>query len=111
MCLTNDWPYGFVPGISQFVIWLTTPIATNDETGEVTPKSRELIELFVERFFVRRPKESGVMAADEAKEERIRWFKNWVRLQSLKAIEHIRVLVRDAPFDMYMEWARAENAL
>jgi hypothetical protein len=28
--------------------------------------------------------------------QRVVWFKNWVQLQSVRALEHIHVLVKDA---------------
>jgi len=83
--LLNDWPYGVTDDITHIVVWSKTPIATN-ETGDVTEESRRVIKGFVGRAFVERLGDEG----------RVLWFKNWVSLQSVRALEHIHVLVRNA---------------
>ncbi|KAH8910035.1 hypothetical protein BR93DRAFT_925061, partial [Coniochaeta sp. PMI_546] len=50
--LLNDWPYGFGPGITHIVVWSRTAIATDPETGDMTPESRKIVGDFVKRFFV-----------------------------------------------------------
>ena len=83
--LINDWPYAFTPDLTHIVIWSKTPIATDDQVGDVTDESRETIEAFVNRTFVER-----------LGDDRVLWFKNWVSLQSVRALEHIHVVVRGA---------------
>jgi len=68
-------------------VWSKTPIAVDDETGMVTEESKRVIEGFVERTFGDRL-EGGM--------ERVLWFKNWVQLQSVRALEHVHVLVKGA---------------
>lgn len=84
--LINDWPYGVTDDITHIVVWSKTPIATDEKTGDVTGESRAVIKAFVKRTFEDR-------LGDE---DRVLWFKNWVQLQSVRALEHIHVLVRNA---------------
>ena len=85
--LINDWPYGLTEDIIHIVVWSKTPIPTDPQTGDVTGESRRIIDEFVRKTFVHRL--GGV-------EDRVMWFKNWVQLQSVRALEHVHVLVRDA---------------
>lgn len=85
--LINDWPYGLAENITHIVVWCKTPIPTDETSGDVTPDSRRLIKEFVGRTFVER------LGGGDG---RVLWFKNWVQLQSVRALEHIHVLVRDA---------------
>ncbi|KAK5017916.1 hypothetical protein LTR39_001282, partial [Cryomyces antarcticus] len=98
--LRNDWPYGLAPGIVHLCVWTKTPIATRPEDGDVTPPSRELVELFVERTFTRRLEEVERKKA----EDRVLWFKNWTSLQSVRGIDHVHVLLRDAPEQLLKQW-------
>jgi len=93
--LINDWPYGLTEDITHIVVWSKTPIATNPVTGDVTPESRRIIENFVSRTFVDR--------LDGGK-DRVMWFKNWVQLQSVRALEHVHVLVRNATKEDLEHW-------
>lgn len=101
--LRNDWPYGLTPGISHLVVWLRTPIAVRSEEGHLTEESRALIDDFVNKTFV------GRLASDARHfpraEEQVLWFKNWVGLQSVRALEHVHILVRDVPEDILVEWS------
>jgi len=85
--LLNDWPYGLEEDITHLVVWSKTPIETDAENGDLTEASRKVIQDFVERTFVNRLGETGVL--------RVMWFKNWVKLQSVRSLEHVHVLVRD----------------
>jgi len=85
--LTNDWPYGLTPDITHIVVWSKTPIPTDEKTGDVTDESRRIIREFVSKTFVKK------LNGDEG---RVMWFKNWVALQSVRALEHVHVLVKDA---------------
>jgi hypothetical protein len=95
--LINDWPYGLTEDITHIVVWSKTPIATDDKTGDMTNESRRVIREFVERTFVRR------LGGDE---KRVCWFKNWVQLQSVRALEHIHVLVQGASKEDLDFWTR-----
>jgi len=96
--LRNDWPYGFGPGITHIVVWSRTTIVTDSETGDMTPESRKIVGDFVKRFFVDK--------LGPGAEDRVVWFKNWVALQSVRALEHIHVMVRDVEQGQLVEWTR-----
>ena len=102
--LRNDWPYGLAPGISHLVVWLRTPIPVKSEEGHLTDESRALIEEFVKTKFVDR------LAQDKTGRfpgpaSHVLWFKNWVGLQSVRALEHVHILLRDVPDDILTEWS------
>lgn len=106
--LRNDWPYGLAPGISHFVVWLRTPIPVKSDEGHLTDESRALIEQFVKSQFVDR------LAADKSgrfpdADSHVLWFKNWVGLQSVRALEHVHILLRDVPDDILTEWSGEES--
>jgi Protein of unknown function (DUF3605) len=96
--LLNDWPYGFSPNITHMIVWTRTAIPTNSDIGDLTPESRELIDSFVKRYFVNR------IGHDAAAQ--VIWFKNWAALQSVTALDHIHVLVRDVDSCLMYEWTR-----
>jgi hypothetical protein len=78
------------------------------EEGHLTDQSRALIEEFVQKTFVRR------LAEDPGKrfpdpEAQVLWFKNWVGLQSVRALEHVHILVRDVPEDILTEWSHEKH--
>jgi hypothetical protein len=99
--LINDWPYGFVPGITHLVVWSRTLIPTDAENGDMTPESRKIVADFVNRYFVDRLGSDG--------EDRVLWFKNWTALQSVRTLEHIHVMVRDFDAAILEEWARERD--
>ncbi|KAJ6155170.1 hypothetical protein N7470_005736 [Penicillium chermesinum] len=101
--LRNDWPYGLAPGISHLVVWLKTPIAVKSEEGHLTDESRALIEGFVQSQFVDRLAQDKAGRFPDAKSQ-VLWFKNWVGLQSVRALEHVHILLRDVPDDIITEW-------
>ncbi|KAI9815470.1 MAG: hypothetical protein M1827_002604 [Pycnora praestabilis] len=96
--LRNDWPYGITPDVTHLVVWLKTPIPVDTHTGDLTPQSRRLIQDFVERSLQRR------LAGDSNTEDRVQWFKNWTGLQSVRGLEHVHILVRNAPEHLLAEW-------
>ncbi|KAH8879108.1 hypothetical protein GQ53DRAFT_756204 [Thozetella sp. PMI_491] len=96
--LANDWPYGFTPGITHIVVWSRTLIPTDSETGDMTPESRQVVRDFVTRYFVEKLGPDG--------KDRVLWFKNWVALQSVRALEHIHVMVKDADPALIVEWTQ-----
>lgn len=99
--LRNDWPYGLAPGITHLVVWLRTPLPTS-EGGYLTAESRALVEDFVQKTFVERLAMSNAGNLDP--KSQVLWFKNWGALQSIRALEHVHVLVRDVPEDILREW-------
>ncbi|KAI0013744.1 hypothetical protein F4779DRAFT_563015 [Xylariaceae sp. FL0662B] len=96
--LVNDWPYGMTPDMVHIVVWSRTIIKTDPNTGEVTPESRRIVANFVKRFFVDKLGPEG--------EDKVLWFKNMVELQSVRALEHIHVIVRGVEKDVLDEWTQ-----
>ncbi len=96
--MLNDWPYGFTPGISHIVVWSRTLIPTDPDTGDMTPESRSTVDEFVTRYFIDKLGPGG--------KDRVMWFKNWVALQSVRTLEHIHVMVRDASQPLLDEWTQ-----
>jgi hypothetical protein len=99
--LLNDWPYGFTPNITHMIAWTRTVIPTDTDSGDLTLESRKSIESFVKRYFVDR---IGHYA-----QPRVIWFKNWAALQSVKALDHIHVLVREVDPCLVEEWTRDQQ--
>lgn len=91
--LRNDWPYGVTSDITHLVVWSKTPISVTHE-GDPTPESRVVIEEFLERTFVSRV----------GKDDRVVWLKNRVQWQSVRALEHIHVLIRGVSEELVEEW-------
>lgn len=94
--LVNDWPYGVTPDIVHLIVWSRTPIATDPETGDLTPESRQITDSFVKRYFA---DTLGPRCRD-----RVLWFKNWAALQSVRELEHIHVLVKDVDQKVVDSW-------
>lgn len=94
--LLNDWPYGMDEGIRHIVVWTRTPIPADNEKGDLLPESRKLLVEFVQKTFIDPLGPGG--------EDKILWFKNWVALQSVRALEHFHVLVRDVDDAMLHKW-------
>lgn len=61
----------------------------------MTDESRRVIKDYVKKTFVDR------LDGDEG---RVLWFKNWVQLQSVRALEHVHVLVRNASGEDLEHW-------
>ncbi|KAL1954559.1 hypothetical protein VTO42DRAFT_1070 [Malbranchea cinnamomea] len=98
--LRNDWPYGVEPGIVHLCVWVKNYIPVKPETGELTPESHAMIDVFVKKTFVERLKKESIPNA----EDRVIWFKNWTALQSVRALEHVHILLRDVPEQFIVEW-------
>ena len=96
--LINEWPYALEKDIVHLVVWTRTPLAVDDQRGDLTPEGRSMVDEFVRRFFVEKLGEGG--------EEKVLWFKNWAVLQSVRALDHVHVLLRDVGKDMLEEWTR-----
>jgi len=96
--LVNDWPYGISPDVTHIVVWSRTPIPADPDSGDMPPETRQAVASFVERYFVKKLGLGG--------EDRVMWFKNWVALQSVRALEHIHVLVKDVDPALLAEWTK-----
>jgi hypothetical protein len=96
--LINDWPYGFVPGITHIVVWSRTPIATDNTVGDMTLDSKRTVDEFIKRYFIDSLGPDG--------EDRVIYFKNWVALQSVRTVDHVHVLVRDVEPAVLQAWTK-----
>lgn len=92
--LRNDWPYGTTPDISHLVVWLKTPLPLDEASGEPTAAAREAIEEFVEQTF----------RASMGDEDRVVWFRNPSKWQTVRAVEHFHVFVRGAGEEVVRGW-------
>ncbi|EPE08815.1 hypothetical protein F503_04402 [Ophiostoma piceae UAMH 11346] len=101
--LTNDWPYGLADDITHIVVWTRALIPIDDGTGDMTPESRALVAAFVQRYFVDRL-DCEASGSRKDGQDRVLWFKNWAQLQSVRQLEHIHVLVRNASADLIKAW-------
>ena len=97
--LLNDWPYGCDGGIYHLVVWMKTKLPVNPKDGSLVEESRQIIEKFVDRVF-RKPLEGN----GDGERDKVLWFKNWTALQSVAALEHFHVLVRDVGEDQLVQW-------
>ncbi|KPI39291.1 N-acetylglucosamine-induced protein 1 [Cyphellophora attinorum] len=100
--MPNDWPYGMEDGIRHLIVWLKGRVETEPSRGDMTPKSRQQIQHFVQKTFIDRVEGLPGPA------EKVMWFKNWTALQSVPGMEHIHVLVRDVPQEIIDEWTGGE---
>jgi len=65
--------------------------------------------MFVENFFAKGlAASSGQGDLDEGR-ARVMWFKNWVSLQSVRGIDHVHVLVKDAPTAILEKWLERKD--
>ncbi|KAK0101016.1 hypothetical protein ONS95_012996 [Cadophora gregata] len=97
----NDWPYGLTDDITHLVVWMKTRLAVN-EGGGLTSESKSLVEDFVDRTFVQRMRNDGVSG------DRVLYFKNLPKLQSVGAVEHFHVLLRGAKKCLLDEWTQCD---
>ena len=101
--MPNDWPYGMAPGIRHIVVWLKPRLDAEPTKGDLTPKSRQQVEEFLQKKFRDRVKD---LPGDY---EKVMWFKNWKALQSVPGMEHVHVLLRDVPEEIISEWCGGET--
>lgn len=99
--LRNDWPYRWENGVTHMVVWLKNRVPIEADTGKVSAEGRDLIERFVHERFVKELGEGGA--------KKVLWFKNWAALQSVAALEHFHVLVRDVPEWRVLEWTQGDT--
>ncbi|MCJ1378830.1 hypothetical protein MMC17_001929 [Xylographa soralifera] len=96
--LCNDWPYGCDPGIRHLVVWMKTRIPVSPDDGRLTESSKAMIDDFVVKVFV------GPLFHMYKRKDQVLWFKNWTALQSVAALEHFHVLLRDVSEEMLIFW-------
>jgi hypothetical protein len=94
--IRNDWPYGTTPDITHLVVWFKSRLEVLPADGSPTAASQRLIEGFVNRIFEKDAGEDG--------KESVMWFKQKSLFQSVRAVEHIHVLVRDVDEDTIEKW-------
>lgn len=107
--LLNDWPYGFTLDVTHIVVWSKVRIPEQKPDGYLTPESTALVEAFVRRTFVEPPSSYRVKLGvagdfDAGMKDCVLWFRNWTGLQSVRGLEHVHVLVRDAPKILLDRW-------
>ena len=83
--LFNDWPYGLVKSIVHLVVWTKFPFEDDVQTGDMTAKTRSMIDDFVAGTF-----------HPHVPPENVLWFRNWASLKSIHAVEHFHVMLNDA---------------
>jgi hypothetical protein len=84
--LFNDWPYGIDEDVVHLVVWTKFHLEDDPATDDLTPKARAEIEEFVDRTFCD-------VANGGLEKERVIWFKNWMSLKSVHALEHFHVML------------------
>jgi len=89
--LANDWPYGLESGIKHVCIWLKAPLPVDSVKGALTEEGTKLVDDFVKKTFDRA---LGVEGLD-----RVLWYKNFTSIQSIRAIDHVHVYIRDVDWD------------
>lgn len=84
--LYNDWPYGVDERIIHLVVWtkFELPADPTSDIGDMSLKTRTMVDDFVERVFVQTCGKAKVI-----------WFKNWSSLKSVHAVEHFHVMLLD----------------
>ncbi|KAF1968303.1 hypothetical protein BU23DRAFT_558525 [Bimuria novae-zelandiae CBS 107.79] len=94
--IKNDWTYAVTEGISHIVVWSKKALPV-DGVGALTEDGRRIVQDFVKREF-------RDQAGEEVEGSKVQWFKNTTILQSVRALEHIHVLVRDVDEDILRQW-------
>ena len=101
----NDWPYGISSNITHLIVWSKVRLNDEQPEGYLTPDSIVLVTKFIEQKFISKLTAVGV---DDAR-NRVLWFRNWTGLQSVRGLEHVHVLVRDAPTTLVEEWTKSQQ--
>jgi hypothetical protein len=85
--LPNDWPYALHPSIVHLVLWTKTPIPSDPASakGDLSASTRERISKWIAEKFA--------PAVDGDFENRGVWFRNWAAIKSVRAVEHVHVLL------------------
>lgn len=102
--MPNDWPYGLDKEIVHLIVWLKNRLEVQPPLGDLTPRARAQVNVFVDKEFAR------PIAELTGEEDNIIWFKNWVSLQSVPGIDHVHILIRNLPQSKIDEkWTRGER--
>ena len=96
----NDWPYGLTPDVTHLIVWSKLRLPDEKPEGYLTPESTALVESFIDRTFTERLASFEDVNARDS----VLWFRNWTGLQSVRGLEHVHVLVKDAPLALLEEW-------
>lgn len=80
--LLNKFPYYFDKNVVHLCIWTkkSIPNDPNSPVGDISPQTKRLIQTYIDKTF---------------KGYDLVWFRNWSALQSVRAISHIHVIVKD----------------
>ncbi|KAG7816902.1 hypothetical protein KL919_004197 [Ogataea angusta] len=86
--IQNSYPYHLEPGIEHLCVWVKFPLPPdpNSAKGDISKGDRILIEEYIRETFcnwLNIPR------------DHIAWFKNWAKLQSVKSVPHIHVIIKD----------------
>lgn len=98
----NDWPYGLTPDITHLVVWSKQRLREHKPAGDLTPESIMVVKFFIQHKIIDMLAAAGVSDAAE----RVLWFRNWTGLQSVRGLEHVHILVRNAPQEVLDDWTR-----
>ncbi|CEP24543.1 Uncharacterized protein YPL067C [Cyberlindnera jadinii] len=92
--IPNEFPYNFSKDITHLVVWskLRIPCDPNSSIGDVSPRTRCVIDKFIHRNFV---EQLGMCDED------VLWFRNFPSLQSVVELSHVHVLLRNFPDAFY----------
>ena len=87
-------------------MWSKVRLPVQQPDGYLTPESTALVKDFVQQTFTDRLVRIGRSSDD------VLWFRNWTGLQSVRGLEHVHVLVRNAPKELLDGWinGKIENA-
>jgi hypothetical protein len=102
--LPNDWPYGLENGITHIIVWLKTRLEAEPTKGDLTDRSRRLVERYIEKTFI-----DPLRDLPGSAREKVMWFRNWTALQSVPGLEHVHVLVQNVPQDIILDWTQGET--
>lgn len=86
--LPNHFPYYFEKNVTHLCIWtkMKIPNDPNSALGDISPAAGKVIDKYIRQTF---QEQYDIPASD------ILWFRNWEALQSVKAMSHIHVIVRN----------------
>jgi hypothetical protein len=82
----NDFPYYIKERTLHLLVWVKFPMLPdiNSEIGDIDKETKEIIEKYVNLTFVKKLNISR---------DNLIWWKNYTKIQSIKSIPHIHVLV------------------
>lgn len=83
----NKFPYYLEDSVVHLCVWskLTIPNDVNSPVGDISPLTKRIIERYLQKTFI----DKGVSPDD------ILWFRNWSKLQSVRSVSHIHVLLHN----------------